>query len=190
MLERASRPPTCPNPSSSPCGTNTVGRACGPGETTMTRTHKLVNLAGIVLPLVGLVIAVVVLWERMVGPDRARDPRRRLRAHRRRDHGRVPPAVHASVLRDVSRCSLHVRRPRRDGGRGRRGRLGLGPSEAPPVLRRGRRPAQSARRVSARASSPRCAGSGMPIPAGSSQRLVAPIRRAMQRTCCATAAFA
>ena len=54
--------------SSSPRGTNTVGRAYGPGETTMTRTHKLVNLTGIVLPLVGLVIAVVVLWERMVGP--------------------------------------------------------------------------------------------------------------------------
>ena len=34
----------------------------------MTRTHKLINLAGIVLPFVGLVIAVVVLWERMVGP--------------------------------------------------------------------------------------------------------------------------
>ena len=34
----------------------------------MTRTHKLVNLAGIILPLVGLVIAIVVLWERMVGP--------------------------------------------------------------------------------------------------------------------------
>ena len=34
----------------------------------MTRTHKLINLAGIVLPFVGLVAAVVVLWERMVGP--------------------------------------------------------------------------------------------------------------------------
>ena len=34
----------------------------------MTRTHKLVNLTGIILPLVGLVIAIVVLWERMVGP--------------------------------------------------------------------------------------------------------------------------
>ena len=34
----------------------------------MTRTHKLVNLTGIILPFAGLVIAVVVLWERMVGP--------------------------------------------------------------------------------------------------------------------------
>ena len=34
----------------------------------MTRTHKLINVAGIVLPFVGLVVAIVVLWERMVGP--------------------------------------------------------------------------------------------------------------------------
>ena len=34
----------------------------------MTRTHKLVNLAGIVLPFLGLLVAIVVLWERMVGP--------------------------------------------------------------------------------------------------------------------------
>jgi stearoyl-CoA desaturase (Delta-9 desaturase) len=34
----------------------------------MTRKHKLVNLTGIVMPFVGLLIAVVILWERMVGP--------------------------------------------------------------------------------------------------------------------------
>jgi len=34
----------------------------------MTRTHKLVNLAGVTLPLAGLVFAIVLLWERMVGP--------------------------------------------------------------------------------------------------------------------------
>ena len=34
----------------------------------MTRTHKLVNLAGVTLPLAGLVLAIVLLWERMVGP--------------------------------------------------------------------------------------------------------------------------
>jgi stearoyl-CoA desaturase (delta-9 desaturase) len=34
----------------------------------VSRAHKLANLAGIVLPFVGLVLAVVVLWERMVGP--------------------------------------------------------------------------------------------------------------------------
>ena len=34
----------------------------------MSRTHKLVNLAGVTLPLAGLVFAIVLLWERMVGP--------------------------------------------------------------------------------------------------------------------------
>jgi stearoyl-CoA desaturase (Delta-9 desaturase) len=37
-------------------------------ETSMTRTHKLVNLAGVTLPLAGFVLAIVLLWERMVGP--------------------------------------------------------------------------------------------------------------------------
>jgi stearoyl-CoA desaturase (delta-9 desaturase) len=36
-------------------------------ESGMTRTHKLVNLAGIVLPFVGIVAAIVLLWGRMVG---------------------------------------------------------------------------------------------------------------------------
>ena len=34
----------------------------------MTRTHKLINLAGIILPFVGLVAAIVLFWDRMVGP--------------------------------------------------------------------------------------------------------------------------
>ncbi|MGE5690408.1 MAG: acyl-CoA desaturase [Pseudomonadota bacterium] len=34
----------------------------------MTRTHKLVNLAGVTLPLAGLLAAIILLWERMVGP--------------------------------------------------------------------------------------------------------------------------
>jgi stearoyl-CoA desaturase (Delta-9 desaturase) len=34
----------------------------------LSRTHKLANLLGIVAPLVGLALAVVLLWDRMVGP--------------------------------------------------------------------------------------------------------------------------
>ncbi len=34
----------------------------------MTRTHKLVNLTGIVLPFVGLAVAIGYLWNSMVGP--------------------------------------------------------------------------------------------------------------------------
>ncbi|MBA3528915.1 MAG: acyl-CoA desaturase [Propionibacteriaceae bacterium] len=33
----------------------------------MSRTHKLINLAGIVLPFIGLIVAIVLLWDRMVG---------------------------------------------------------------------------------------------------------------------------
>jgi stearoyl-CoA desaturase (delta-9 desaturase) len=34
----------------------------------MTRSRELANLIGIILPLVGLVVAIVLLWNRMVGP--------------------------------------------------------------------------------------------------------------------------
>src|SRR5438270_5413110 len=34
----------------------------------MTRTHKITNLIGAPLPLVGLVAAIVLLWDRAVGP--------------------------------------------------------------------------------------------------------------------------
>src|SRR5438128_2614150 len=34
----------------------------------MTRTHKLINLTGIVMPFVGLVLAIALLWHRFVGP--------------------------------------------------------------------------------------------------------------------------
>jgi stearoyl-CoA desaturase (delta-9 desaturase) len=34
----------------------------------MTRTHKAINLAGIVLPFAGLLLAIALLWHRFVGP--------------------------------------------------------------------------------------------------------------------------
>src|SRR5437763_3680645 len=34
----------------------------------MTRAHKIVNLIGVPLPLVGVVVAVVLLWNEAVGP--------------------------------------------------------------------------------------------------------------------------
>ncbi len=34
----------------------------------MSRAHQIANLAGVTLPLLGLVVAIVLLWERMVGP--------------------------------------------------------------------------------------------------------------------------
>jgi len=41
------------------------GHGIGTG---MSRARKLANLAGTVLPLVGLIVAIVLLWNRMVGP--------------------------------------------------------------------------------------------------------------------------
>src|SRR5947209_20395020 len=34
----------------------------------MTRVHKIVNLIGVPLPLVGLIVAIALLWDRAVGP--------------------------------------------------------------------------------------------------------------------------
>ena len=34
----------------------------------MSRAHQIANLAGVTLPLLGFLVAVVLLWERMVGP--------------------------------------------------------------------------------------------------------------------------
>lgn len=33
----------------------------------MTRAHKIANLIGVPLPLVGLIVAVVLLWNRAIG---------------------------------------------------------------------------------------------------------------------------
>ena len=35
---------------------------------TVTRTHKIVNLIGVPLPFVGLIAAIVLLWNRAIGP--------------------------------------------------------------------------------------------------------------------------
>ena len=119
----------------------------------MTRTHKAINLAGIALPFVGLVAAIVLLWDRMVGPTELAILAvgylltgvgitvgyHRLFTHRSFETSRP--------------VALHVRRAGADGGRGRRARLGLRPSQAPPVLRSGGRPAQPARGLRRAASS-------------------------------------
>jgi stearoyl-CoA desaturase (delta-9 desaturase) len=34
----------------------------------LSRTHKMVNLAGIGLPFVGVLAGIVLLWDRLVGP--------------------------------------------------------------------------------------------------------------------------
>ena len=34
----------------------------------MSRAHKIANLIGVPLPLIGLVVAIVLLWNRAIGP--------------------------------------------------------------------------------------------------------------------------
>jgi stearoyl-CoA desaturase (delta-9 desaturase) len=34
----------------------------------MTLRHKLANLIGVPLPLIGLIVAIVLLWDRAIGP--------------------------------------------------------------------------------------------------------------------------
>ena len=34
----------------------------------MSRAHKIVNLIGVPLPLIGLVVAIALLWNRAIGP--------------------------------------------------------------------------------------------------------------------------
>ena len=119
----------------------------GAGRETMTRTHKLVNLAGIVLPFVGLVVAIIVLWERMVGPTEL--------AILAVGYVLTGVGITVGYHRLFTHRSFETYRGVRYtfavlGGMAVEGdvaRLGLRPPEAPSVLRPGRRSAQPARRV-------------------------------------------
>ena len=109
----------------------------------MTRTHKLINLAGIALPFVGLVIAVIVLWERMVGPTELAI----LAVGYLLTGAGITVGYHRLFTHrsfETTRGSLRVRRARGDGGGGRVLALGGRPPEAPRVLRPGGRSAQPA----------------------------------------------
>ena len=52
----------------------------------VTRTHKIVNLIGVLLPLAGLVAAIVLLWHEAIHPLELGLLRRLLRRHRPRGH--------------------------------------------------------------------------------------------------------
>ena len=82
----------------------------------VTRAHKIVNLIGVPLPLVGLVAAIVLLWNQAIGPLElglliglyvltalGRD-------------ARLPPDVHAPRVRVQPRVPRDRRRARLDGG--------------------------------------------------------------------------
>ena len=154
----------------------------------MTRTHKLVNLAGIILPVVGLVIAVVVLWERMVGPTEL--------AILAVGYVLTGAGITVGYHRLFTHRSFETYRGVRYtfavlGGMAVEGDVvawvwTIGSTISSPMWKATRTVHTSG---TAKASSPRRAGSGMPTRAGSSRAPAEPIRRATPRTCCATAAF-
>ena len=150
--------------------------------------HRIANLVGIMAPLLGLLLAVVLLWDRMVGPTELAIlvvgyvldgvgitvGFHRLFTHRSFQTYRGVRYTFA-VLGQMAR-------------RGRRRDLGRRPPEAPSVLRSRGRPAQPARRLRRRRRSGRSGGSTTRTSAGCFARPDAPTRRATRKDLVRTAA--
>ena len=62
LAENAAKPPVMTR------GQKTPVTSRGHKPPVMTRGHKIINLIGVPLPLVGLLAAIVLLWNRAVGP--------------------------------------------------------------------------------------------------------------------------
>ena len=67
----------------------------------MTRAERYANMAGVIVPFLGLIAAIVFLWNELGRLDRPRHPRRAVRPLRAGHHGRLPPAAHPSRLQDA-----------------------------------------------------------------------------------------
>ena len=103
-------------------------------------------MAGVIVPFLGLIAAVVLLWNEWVDWIDLGHPRRAVRHLRAGHHGRLPPAAHPSRLPDAQAGRVRLRHHRLDGAPGRRARLGRRPPQAPRAHRPGGRPALPARR--------------------------------------------
>ena len=133
----------------------------------MTRLHRNVNIAAVVLPFAAVLAAIPMLWNDLIGwSDLLLFCRHVLRQHRRH-HGRLPPAADPPRLSDLQADRVPVRGVRVDGGRGARDRLGVRPPRAttPTPTRTATRTAPTG---TAAASRGRCAGSGTRTSAGCS----------------------
>ena len=131
----------------------------------MTKAERTANMIGVVVPFLGLIAAVVLLWNKWVdwidlGIMVVHVPA--LRAGR--DRG-LPPAAHAPGVPDLQAGRVRLGDRRLDGPAGRRARLGRRPPQAPRPHRPGGRPALPARRPR---RGPRAA-SGTRTPAGCSR---------------------
>ena len=143
----ALEPEPAPPPSPAPAGGRLTVRSPTPvpedhvlSLAPVTRTHKIVNLIGVPLPLVGLIAAIVLLWNGDRAA-RARAAGRPVRRDRARRDARLPPDVHPPRVRVEPRVPRDRRRARLDGGAGIGDHLGRRPPQAPRVHRPGGRPA-------------------------------------------------
>ena len=68
----------------------------------MTRAERYANMAGVIVPFLGLIAAIVFLWHELGRLDRPRHPRRAVHHLRAGDHGRLPPAADPSRVQDAT----------------------------------------------------------------------------------------
>ena len=112
----------------------------------MSRAERIANLAGVVVPFAGVIVAIVLLWNRAVDLGRYRHPRGQLPRDRDRHHGRLPPSADPPGVRHVPVVGAHVRGDGIALGAGLGHGLGRRPPQAPRPHRRRGRPPQPARR--------------------------------------------
>jgi len=111
-----------------------------------SRISQVVTLVAVVVPPLGLVLAMGLLWQVGLPLGRCgplRGPLRRLRV---RDDDRLPPLLHAQGLRDRSVREGAARDSRLHDDAGPRHAMGDRPSQAPRALGQAGRPALAARR--------------------------------------------
>ena len=114
-------------------------------------SHRIITLIAVVLPPLGLLAVIATLWGVRRRARRPRHLRSLLRDPRPRHHGRIPPLLHASQLRDRPRDQGGARRARLDDLAGPGRPVGLRPPQASRAFRRRGRSALAARRQRLRA---------------------------------------
>ena len=84
----------------------------------MSRAHKIGNLIGVPAPLIGLIVAIVLLWNKAIGPLELSLLIGLYVDHCARRHARLSPHVHAPGVRVLTSLPRDRRGLRLDGGTG------------------------------------------------------------------------
>ena len=111
----------------------------------MTRGHQVLNLTGVFLPFVGVLVAIVLLWDTAVGWTSLAVLARDVRRQRDGRDARLPSPAHPPFVRDLQTGAVRARDPRLDGGAGPGHELGRRSPQAPRPHRPGGRPAHAPR---------------------------------------------